>query len=90
MYRQFHKVRKSAYAILVSLLCGSVTSALTAVLITWLLGAETGVCNFHRTQSVTAPVAMGISEQMGGIPSMTAVLVIVTGIIGAMIWADHS
>ena len=85
MYRQFHKVRKSAYAILVSLLCGSVTSALTAVLITWLLGAETVSVISIAPKSVTAPVAMGISEQMGGIPSMTAVLVIVTGIIGAMI-----
>ena len=85
MYRQFHRVRKSAFAILVSLLCGSITSAFTAVLITWLLGAETVSVISIAPKSVTAPVAMGISEQMGGIPSMTAVLVIVTGIIGAML-----
>jgi putative effector of murein hydrolase len=34
-------------------------------------------------KSVTAPVAMGISEQLGGLPSLTAVLVILTGILGA-------
>ncbi|MGB5562298.1 MAG: LrgB family protein, partial [Sedimenticolaceae bacterium] len=36
-------------------------------------------------KSVTAPVAMGISEQIGGLPSLTAVLVVVTGILGAVL-----
>jgi putative effector of murein hydrolase len=36
-------------------------------------------------KSVTAPVAMGITERLGGLPSLTAVLVIVTGILGAML-----
>jgi putative effector of murein hydrolase len=35
-------------------------------------------------KSVTTPVAMGISEQLGGLPTLTAVAVILTGIIGAM------
>ena len=34
---------------------------------------------------MTAPVAMGISEQIGGLPSLTAVLVVLTGILGAVI-----
>jgi len=35
-------------------------------------------------ESVTTPVAMGISETIGGLPSLTAVMVVVTGIIGAV------
>jgi putative effector of murein hydrolase len=35
-------------------------------------------------KSVTAPVAMGIAEQIGGLPTLTAVVVILTGITGAM------
>ena len=35
-------------------------------------------------KSVTAPVAMGITEQLGGLPSLTAIVVILTGMIGAM------
>ncbi len=35
-------------------------------------------------KSATTPIAMGISEQIGGLPSLTAVLVILTGIFGAM------
>ena len=84
LYRQFDRVRKSAVAISVSLLCGSITSALSAVAIAWILGAETVSIVSLAPKSVTAPVAMGISEQLGGLPSLTAVIVILTGIIGAM------
>ncbi|MCC6128738.1 MAG: LrgB family protein, partial [Acidobacteria bacterium] len=36
-------------------------------------------------KSVTTPIAMGIAEKIGGIPSLTAVLVILTGILGALL-----
>ena len=85
LYRQFNRVRKSAMAITVSLLCGSITSALSAVSIAWFLGAKTVSIVSVAPKSVTAPVAMGISEQLGGLPSLTAVIVILTGIIGAML-----
>jgi predicted murein hydrolase (TIGR00659 family) len=85
LYRQFDQVRRSFVAIIVSLLCGSITSALSAVLIAWLMGAEAVSLVSLAPKSVTAPVAMGISEQLGGLPSLTAVIVILTGIIGAML-----
>ena len=85
LYRQFDRVRQSAGAILMSLLCGSITSASSAILIAWFMGAEAISIISVAPKSVTAPVAMGISEQLGGLPSLTAVIVIVTGIIGAML-----
>ena len=85
LYRQFDRVRASATAILVSLLCGSITSALSAVSIAWLLGASSVSIISVAPKSVTAPVAMGISEQLGGLPSLTAEIPIATGIIGAML-----
>lgn len=85
LYRQFDRVRKSALAIFVSLVCGSVTSAVSAVLIAWMLGAQAISLVSIAPKSVTAPVAMGISEQLGGLPSLTAVIVIVTGIVGAVL-----
>lgn len=36
-------------------------------------------------KSVTTPIAMGIAEQLGGLPSLTAVLVILTGVLGAVV-----
>jgi predicted murein hydrolase (TIGR00659 family) len=83
LYRQFEQVRKSALAILVSLLCGAATSAASAVAIAWALGAQQQSIISLAPKSVTAPVAMGIAEQLGGIPSLTAVIVILTGIVGA-------
>ena len=85
LYRQFEKVKKSALAISVSLVCGSMTSALSAVSIAWALGVQPVAIVSLAPKSVTAPVAMGISEQLGGLPSLTAVIVILTGIIGAML-----
>lgn len=85
LYRQFDRIRKSALAIVISILCGSITSALSAVAIAWFFGAKTVSIISVAPKSVTAPVAMSISEQLGGLPSLTAVIVILTGIIGAML-----
>lgn len=83
LYRQLERVKKSALAITVSLLSGSLTAVLSAVGISWALGASKETIISLAPKSVTTPVAMGISEQFGGLPSLTAVLVILTGIVGA-------
>jgi putative effector of murein hydrolase len=57
----------------------------TAVGLAWALGASRDAILSIAPKSVTAPVAMGISEQIGGLPSLTAVLVILTGILGSML-----
>ncbi|NMM43966.1 LrgB family protein [Rhodospirillaceae bacterium KN72] len=84
LYRQFDKVRRSALAISVSILTGSLTASLSAVAIGYFLGASHDATVSLAPKSVTAAVAMGISEKLGGLPSFTAVLVILTGITGAM------
>lgn len=83
LYRQVERVKKSALAIAVSLLAGSATGISSAIALAWALGATPETLVSLAPKSVTAPVAMGISEQLGGLPSLTAVLVILTGIIGA-------
>ena len=85
LYRQWALVRRSALAITVSLLCGSLTAILTAVGVASLAGGGSEVLASIAPKSVTAPVAMAIAEELGGVPSLTAVLVIVTGILGAML-----
>lgn len=85
LYRHLHHIRRSALAISVSLLCGSLTAIASAVLVTRVLGGDGGLMASIAPKSVTAPVAMAISEQLGGLPSLTAVLVILTGILGAML-----
>ena len=85
LYRQFDQVRRSALAVLASILVGSLTAAVSGVgILWWLGGSETALISI-APKSVTAAVAMGIAEQLGGLPSLTAVLVIMTGIIGAVL-----
>jgi putative effector of murein hydrolase len=73
-----------ALPLIVALFAGSITAALSAVGIAKLLGATPATVFSLAPKSVTTPIAMGVAEQIGGIPSLTAVLVILTGIIGAM------
>ncbi|WP_137701360.1 LrgB family protein [Marimonas lutisalis] len=84
LYRQLHRVRQSALAIVASLLTGSFVAMISAVLLVRVMGGAEEIMISIAPKSVTAPVAMGIAEQLGGVPSLTAVLVIVTGIFGAM------
>jgi predicted murein hydrolase (TIGR00659 family) len=84
LYRQIQKVRESWLAISVTVIFGSLTAAVTSVGIAWLLGASRLTLLSIAPKSVTTPVAMGIAEQLGGLPTLTAVVVILTGITGAM------
>jgi predicted murein hydrolase (TIGR00659 family) len=84
LYRQFAKVRRSAAAVIVSIVAGSATAAISAVGTAWLLGGSREALASLAPKSVTTPVAMGIAEQLGGLPSLTAALVIITGILGAV------
>ena len=70
--------------LLAALLAGSLTAGLSAVLIGHALGASDATLLSLAPKSVTTPIAMGIAERIGGLPSLTAVLVILTGILGAV------
>ncbi len=85
LYRHFATIRKSAFAIAASILAGSLTAIVTAVGTAWLMGASTRTLLSLAPKSVTTPVAMGIAELVGGLPSLTAALVILTGILGAIL-----
>jgi predicted murein hydrolase (TIGR00659 family) len=83
LYRQLALLRRHPLSLAVSLLTGSLTAVLSALAIAKLAGASDQALISIAPKSVTTPVAMGISEQLGGLPSLTAVLVILTGILGA-------
>lgn len=84
LYAQFDKLRAALLPLGAALLAGSLTAIVSATGIAWLLGAGDATVLSLAPKSVTAPIAMGISEKIGGIPSLTAVLVIMTGVSGAM------
>ncbi len=67
-----------------ALVVGSIVAIVSAVGVARVLGAPGQVVASLAPKSVTAPVAMAISETVGGLPSLTAGLVIITGILGAI------
>jgi len=76
---------KTILPIAAALFAGSVTAVASAVGIAVLLGASMETVTSLAPKSVTSPIAMGIAERIGGLPSLTAGLVILTGILGAII-----
>jgi len=84
LYRQLGKLRRLWLPIAVSLVVGTSVAALSAIGVAWLLGGSAATLLSLAPKSVTAPVAMGIAEKIGGLPSLTAVLVVATGILGAV------
>lgn len=84
LVENFKTVRRSALPIVVALVAGSVTAVASALALGYLLGLPREVLVSLAPKSVTTPIAMGIAERLGGIAPLTAVLVIATGIIGAM------
>ncbi|SDW16145.1 LrgB family protein [Marinobacter mobilis] len=85
LYQQFSRLRQLWLPVAISLTLGVVIAAGSSVGLAWLLGASTEIQMSLAPKSATAPVAMGISEKIGGLPSLTAVLVVITGITGAVL-----
>ena len=84
LYQQCAKIRQRLLPLMITLVVGAIIGSGSSVGIAWMLGASLETQLSLAPKSVTTPVAMGISEQIGGLPSLTAVLVVATGIIGAM------
>ena len=84
IFHQRRRVAAHAKAVAVALLAGSVTAAGSAVALGAALGLDATMLRTLAPKSVTSPIAMAVSEQMGGIPALAAVFVIVTGILGAL------
>lgn len=79
------RVRKAALPLLAALLAGSTTAILSALAIARAFGISGETLASLAPKSTTAPVAIGISQAIGGSPTLTAVLVILTGITGAVV-----
>ncbi len=84
LYAQLRRVRALFGAVVLGLTAGSLTAMLSAIAVGKWLGASSPTLLSLAPKSVTTPIAMGVAERIGGIPSLTAVLVIATGILGAV------
>jgi predicted murein hydrolase (TIGR00659 family) len=84
LYLQLDMLKKQWFPILVSQLAGCLAGILSVVIVAQLLGATPEVVCSLAPKSVTTPIAMEISRSTGGIPSLTAAVVVVVGLFGAV------
>lgn len=84
LVRQLPRLRRAFLPLAAALLLGSVTAIVSSVAIALLLGATPELAATLGPKSATSPIAMAVSERLGGIPALTAALVIGTGIFGAI------
>ena len=84
LYGQTARLKKLWKPVCASLLAGSLTAIVSALLIGWALGASPEMLLSLAPKSATMPIAMEVARVAGGLPSLTTIAVAVTGISGAM------
>jgi len=85
LYANLARLKRELLPIGGALIAGAMTAAVSAMAIGWLAGATRATVISLAPKSVTTPIAMGLAEKLGGLPSLTAVFVVLTGIIGAVL-----
>ncbi len=84
LWERRHELRHRWCALLLAALAGGFVASASALLMGWAVGLPHDVVLSLAPKSVTAPVAMGIAERIGGIPALAAVFAVVTGMVGAL------
>lgn len=84
LYKHFSLLKKHAMQIVASVLVGSVVAIVSSALLAKWLHLNMQMVDSLIPRSVTTPIAMGVSQLIGGIPAVTAVFVIITGLLGAV------
>jgi len=84
LYTQIASIKENLVSILTALFVGSITGIGSVLILAKMLGSSHALAVTLAPKSVTTPIAMAISERFGGIPSMTAIVVIAIGIVGGI------
>lgn len=80
--RQIQVIRQQGWGLFVSILLGSIAGILSAGGIAWLLGATPEVVLSMLPKSVTSPISLELSRELGGIPGLTAAVTVLAGLLG--------
>ena len=83
IYRKWDLIVSNSKAILISLILGSFFAIFITYVLSLQFKLQEDLIFSLLPRSVTAPIAMGISEIIGGIPSLTAIITLITGVVGA-------
>lgn len=84
LYQYLHTMRKQWLRIVLAITLGSGTTVACAVVMTRFWIGNDAITATMYTKSITTPVAVAITEQVGGISALASAFVIITGILGAL------
>ena len=85
IYRKLDVLLKNLLPILLGAFVGSMVSIGSVLLFSHLFGLSESTTLSLVPKSVTTPIAVAVAEMLGGVTSITAIAVVITGIIGAII-----
>ncbi len=85
LYQQLSSIKKQFVPILMSQMTGCLVGIVSVVVTAKFFGASDSVVTSLASKSVTTPIAMEVTQTLGGIPSLTAAVVVITGLIGAIL-----
>lgn len=85
LYEQMSYLKGNVVSILTSIFIGSITGITSVIFLARLTGADQALIMTLEPKSVTTAIAMNIASQSGGIPSLTAVIVLFCGIFGGIV-----
>lgn len=85
LYQQARQIQARLKPILICTLSSVLISVCTTLLIGHFMGADPALLASLATKSITTPLAMSVSQSLGGIPAIAAAVVVVVGIVGALI-----
>ncbi len=85
LYRMFHLFRKNALPILIGILFGSASGILSVILLARFFGLSEELTVSLIPKSITTPIGMALSEQLGGITPITVMAIVITGLAGSVI-----
>lgn len=84
LYKNLQTLKKHAGEIIASVFFGSLMAMLSSAVLARMMHLNSELASSLVPRSVTTPIAMNVSQMIGGVPTITAVFVIMTGLLGAM------
>ncbi len=84
LYHQRKLLKRNLVPILGSVVAGCITAITSVYLLARAFGLEEAVGVSMVPKSVTTPIGIELSAQLGGVPSITVAMIVLTGIFGAV------
>ena len=85
LYKKFSLFKENALPILTGILCGAMSGIISVIALAKLFNLSGELTKSLIPKSITTPIGMALAKQLGGLPSIAVVAIIITGILGSII-----